>query len=279
MNYYSNQIPLPDITECFSRPNNHNLNMDIFIPDKTKQNGAAVIFIHGGGWHTGKRQQFLWHAHKFATRGYVASTIDYRLVQTAIYPAAVEDCQSAVIWLRRHADNYGIISDRIGVLGSSAGGHLAACMGVLKGNTNDVSARVNCVVDIHGIHDFTLNLDHNTKAQQICEEFIGGPLSETYDQWIQASPVFHVDDYSAPVLLIHDPDDKTVPYDQSTKFANTLMKAGRPLQLLPTPGSGHGFIYNPQNIWLQKIWPTILTWFDQHLLDPHYNSNTTPSEA
>jgi dipeptidyl aminopeptidase/acylaminoacyl peptidase len=76
-----------------------------------------------------------------------------------------------------------------------------------------------------------------------------------------------VDADTAPTLLIHDPGDETVPYDQSVILADALMAAARPMRFLPSPGSGHGFVYNPQNAWAQRVWPVAVAWLDDHLLD------------
>ncbi len=268
MKYYESEMPAPDFTECFSRPaDGRELLADIFVPGKSGGNGAAVVFIHGGGWCAGERRSFLWHAHRLSLRGYVACTIDYRLTPTAPFPAALLDCQAAVKWLRHQAARFGIRGDRIGAMGSSAGGHLAACLGVLDDAGEPGSARVNCVVDVHGVHDFVAHQAGGGKIAEYMEAFIGGPVSEKRALWIEASPALHVDQNSAPMLLMHDPHDDTVPYEQSLLLAKALMEAGRPMQFLPTPGSGHGFVYNPQKTWTQKVWPNAMAWFDRHLLD------------
>lgn len=264
--YYEKEMPDPDFSERFAEPGGEALVIDIFIPDKFKHNKAAVICVHGGGWNAGSRDSFLWHAHRLSLHGYVACTIDYRLSKTASYPAAVEDCQAAVRWMRENASRFGICDDRIGAIGSSAGGHLVACLGVFEETRETVSSRVNCVVDIHGVHDF-ISLGQNAGKVNTCtEDFIGDTITKKRGLWEQASPALYVDSGSAPMLLVHDPSDKTVPYDQSLIMANSLMKAGHPVQFLPSPGSGHGFVYNPQNEWTQRIWPVANSWFDYHLL-------------
>lgn len=96
MKYYDKKTPDPSLTECFANPGGQELITDIFVPVKSKHKGAAVIFVHGGGWNGGERQSFLWHAHRLSLHGYVTCTIDYRLTQTASFPVAVVDCQSAV---------------------------------------------------------------------------------------------------------------------------------------------------------------------------------------
>ena len=264
MRYYETERPDPDITECFASVGDQELMADIFVPVRSKNKGAAVIFVHGGGWNGGSRQAFLWHAHRLSLHGYVTCTIDYRLTRTASFPAAVVDCQSAVKWLRNNASRFDIRSDRIGAVGSSAGGHLVACLGVLD-DGDTTSAKVNCVVDIHGVHDF-VSMAQDGEVRENWELFLGGPISEERDLWIEASPALHVDESSAPMLLVHDPQDKTVPYSQSLILANALIKNNRPMRFLPSPGSGHGFVYNPQDIWTQKVWPSAVAWLDHHLL-------------
>lgn len=261
--YYAKDKPPSDLTECYGGGNDPALVAEVFLPEPARRNGAAVLLIHGGGWYAGSRSAFLWHAHRLALRGYVAATIDYRLAPPAIFPAAVEDCQAAVQWLRRQAGRFGIREDRIGAFGSSAGAHLVACLGVMGAAAD----RVNCVVAVHGLYDFILHMNQHGSINRHWEDFLGGPLADQRERWVQASPALHVDRQSAPMLLTHDPGDTTVPYVQSVSMAKALMDAGRPVQFLPTPGSGHGFVYNPQNPWTQQVWPVALAWFDQHLLD------------
>ena len=267
MNYYAKQIPGPELSECFASPSGHRLISDVYVPDRSKRNGAAVILVHGGGWRAGKRQDFWWHAHRLSLQGYVTCSIDYRLRQSAPFPAALQDCQAAVQWLRREADRFGVSGDRIGAMGSSAGGHLVACLGVLDVAGGTFSAKVNCVVDVHGVHDLVALGDNDGDPKGSLEAFIGGPISEKRDLWIAASPALHADGDSAPMLLVHDPHDEVVPYSQSLLLASALMKAGRPVQFLPSPGSRHGSVYNPENAWTQQMWPVAVAWFDHHLLD------------
>jgi len=254
----------PDMTECFCRVDGVELAADVFLPGSGCRNRAAVVFVHGGGWRGGQRQQFLWHAECLSRKGYVAATIDYRLVEQGIFPAALDDCQSAVQWLRREAARLEIETDRIGAMGSSAGGHLAACLGTIEALTDDgVSSLVNCVVDVHGVHDMTGI--KGGKCNPICDASLGGTLEEQRERWIAASPALQVDGASAPMLLTHDPDDPTVPYEQSILMADALMRQGRPVQFMPTPGSGHGFVYSPQNAWTRKVWPVAVEWLDRWL--------------
>lgn len=267
MKYYDAETPAPDLTECFGNPGDQELLTDVFLPDPAKANSAAVLFVHGGGWHTGSRNAFLWHAHRLSLRGYLSCSIDYRLSGTAVFPAALEDCQAGIRWLRQNVDRFNLNPDKIGTFGSSAGGHLVACLGVLENEQMGVSAKANCVVDVHGVHDFISLWEETGNLNENWVKFLGGPISEKKAEWTAASPALHVSEDSAPMLLIHDPDDPIVPSKQTHLMANALIEAGRPMQFLPTLGSGHGFVYSPENEWTPQVWPSALTWFDHHLLE------------
>lgn len=259
--------PPPDFSEVFASPGGHDLIADGYTPDRENANRAAVVLVHGGGWSGGGRESLIWHTHQLARQGYVACTIDYRLSGTAPYPAALVDCQSALKWIRARSDHFGIDPHRVGAVGSSAGGHLVACLGV-RDDEDPVSARADCVVDIHGVHDFMPIGETDTGPVMQATAFLSGSLTAKPDVWADASPALHVDADTAPMLLLHDPDDTLVPYEQSILLADALMRAARPMQFLPTPGSGHGFIYNPENAWTQRVWPTVVNWLDRHLRAP-----------
>jgi len=262
---FEQKPPEPDLTEVFDSPDDLELKADIALPDSETQNGAGVLFVHGGGWRAGERQAFRWHAHRLSRLGYLAVTIDYRLMPRSPFPAALDDCQSAVAWLRRQADRFGIDENRIGAVGSSAGGHLVACLGVLNDRIRGVSTRVNCVVDVHGIHDFPALRDDTGTINENWEAFLGGSFGNRQPEWIRASPALQVDGDSAPMLVVHDPRDETVPYEQSRLLVDALVKAGRPVQFFPSPGSGHGFFYGSGNPWTQRVWPVAVDWLDQQL--------------
>ena len=106
------------------------LKLDLAMPKTGDGPFPAVVFLHGEGWRAGNRQQMNHFIEGMARLGYVSITVDYRLVPTARFPAQVEDCKAAVRWLRANAKKYRVRPDRIGVVGFSAGGHLASMLGV-----------------------------------------------------------------------------------------------------------------------------------------------------
>jgi acetyl esterase/lipase len=90
---------------------------------------ACVIVIHGGGWSKGTYKDHV--GINLAMKGYFVANVEYRLSGEAKWPAQIEDCKMAVRWLRANAAKYNIDPNHIGCMGSSAGGHLAACLGTM----------------------------------------------------------------------------------------------------------------------------------------------------
>ena len=157
-----------------------------------------------------------------------------------------------------------------GAVGSSAGGHLVACLGVRDTRDNsieelkDFSSRVQCVVDVHGIHDMP-SLVGTSLENQCIVGFLGDSFKNISPVWEDASPIRFISDLTAPMLIIHDPHDTVVPYDDSVKFATALTRAYRPIEFMPVPHAGHGFVYNPQKEWTQKVWPVAVAWLKRFL--------------
>jgi dipeptidyl aminopeptidase/acylaminoacyl peptidase len=120
------------------------------------------------------------------------------------------------------------------------------------------------VVDVHGVHDFA-RLAADGPGHKASVAFLGGTIEQRPAAWAEASPIRRVGADSAPMLLTHDPGDKVVPFEQSTRFAAALIGAGRPCEFIPTPGSGHGFVYNIEGEWSRRIWPLACAWLRQWL--------------
>src|SRR5215213_6838630 len=143
-----------NITYC--KIGERKLLIDAFYPSaKQKLVYTAVIIIHGGGWRSGNRSQFYPLAQRLADLGYVCFTPEYRLSTEALYPAAVYDLKAALRWIHANAATYNIDTTKIAVAGFSAGGELAAFIGVTNGNLKfegaacnmNFSSRVQAIID------------------------------------------------------------------------------------------------------------------------------------
>ena len=236
------------------------LLLDIYGADAvispTTVKRPAIIFVHGGSWSGGSKKDFGQAATIFAQQGYIGICVGYRLAKggTNRYPAQIDDVQRAVRWVRAHAAEYGIDPDKIGALGGSAGGHLVALLGTMDTRDNSdaalasYSSRVQCVVDLFGPTDFTLALDapvvvtpDEAKALKTLENFLG-PLPEAKADYLEASPVTHVDKKSSPFLIFHGGKDAVVPASQSQILDAALREAGIESKLTIFPDQGHGFV-------------------------------------
>ena len=171
----------------------------------------------------------------------------YRLAPKYQFPAAVQDAKSAVRWLRINAAKHKVDPNRIGVTGSSAGGHLAQFLGVTAGvrefegeENPGVSSAVACVVNLYGPSDFTKSYGRAWTRMKCCR-LAGRQFEEARLRHVQASPLNWVTPNAAPTLLIHGTEDKYVAYEQAVWMRDRLAACGVPVELLTLEGAGHGF--------------------------------------
>jgi pectinesterase len=191
------------------------LLLDVFYPSaKSKTKRAAVMIIFGGGWRSGNRTQHYPLAQRLADLGYVCFTPEYRLSTEALYPAAVYDLKSALRWIHANAKKYNVDTNKIAVLGFSAGGELAAFLGVTTGNTKfegdecnlKSSSSVKAIVDLDG----TLSFVHpesgegdDTKKTSAATYWFGYSKKENLKLWEEASPLTYVGKNTPPTIFIN----------------------------------------------------------------------------
>jgi len=225
------------------------LKLDLALPKAAKGPLPTVVFLHGEGWRAGRRQQMNHFIEGMARLGYVGVTPDYRLVPGARFPAQVEDCKAAIRWLRAHAAEYGIRAHRIGVVGFSAGGHLAAMLGLtgmqdgLEGTGGNAgqSSRVQAVVSFFGPTDFSTRDWPADLEKEVIVPFLGGSWADRPDVYRKASPISYASAQAPPFLFVHGTDDRLVPVDQSRRLAARLERLGVPAPVIEFEGEGHGF--------------------------------------
>lgn len=220
--------------------------LDLYRPAKAEKPLPVIVWIHGGAFRMGSKDQGS-PALSFVLKGYAVASINYRLSQHALFPAQIEDCKSAVRFLRANASKYNLNPDRIAVWGASAGGNLAALVGTTgdsmdfdKGEKNLTSSRVQAVVDFFGPTDFTkMGGDHDSPDSPE-SALIGGPIQENKAKAARANPIAFVTKSDPPFLIVHGSSDPMVPYSQSVLLAESLKKAGVPVIFHTIEGAGHG---------------------------------------
>ena len=181
------------------------------------------------------------------------ASLNYRLTDKAKFPAQLEDCKAAIRWLRKHAVEYGLDPDRIGVFGASAGGHLVALLGTtggLKqfdqvGGNTDVSSRVEAVCDMCGPTDLTTIAQQagaQYKLRELVKQFLGSDPETDKNVARSASPVAYAHAGDPPFLIMHGDADDIVPYQQGAELYYILKKANVDAQLATQKGGGHNFM-------------------------------------
>jgi len=236
----------------YGRAGGERLLLDLYIPEGAKKPLPAVVLIHGGGWVGGDKSRTQPAALFIAGHGYIVASVNYRLAPRHKYPAQLDDVQRAVRWLRMHAKDFGIDPKRIAAWGSSAGGHLAARLGLRDARDNSdpelskYSARVQCVVDLFGPTDLAGAAERSPRAERILLAFLGRPYGEAPELWRDASPLYHVSPDDAPFYIIHGTEDRLVPVSESEKLAEALRKAGVEVTFVKIEGMGHGRPLTPR---------------------------------
>jgi acetyl esterase/lipase len=207
-----------------------------------------ILWFHGGGWRGGSRMDPS-PALAFFDSGYAVANVSYRLSTQAQWPAQLHDAKAAVRWLRVHADSLGLDTARFVAWGTSAGGHLAAMLGLttgadsLDGTVGDypgVSAAVRAVVSYHGATNFLEPHPQRWKRGSSVGQLLGCAVADCRERARLASPVTHATPGDAPFFIVHGTADSTVPFRQSVALDSVLRLAGVPVELVTLPGAGHG---------------------------------------
>ncbi len=220
------------------------LKLDIYFPeDMSGQPLPAVIYIHGGAWVTGSKEggSGLRDLKALVENGFIGVSIDYRLAPDYGFPAQIQDVKCAIRYIRENAEKYHVDPDRIGIIGSSAGGHLAALAGLADescgfdvGPYLEQSSRVQAVVDMFGPSDLTVVPEDKR------ELIIGVFKSLDTETLAWASPVTYVSPDDPPFLIIHGENDQVVSVDQSIRLYEALRQAGVEATLVVVKNAGHG---------------------------------------
>jgi len=195
------------------------LTMDIYSGSGHDGRRPGLVFLHGGGWVLGdKRMQGLPLCNHLATLGWVCANANYRLSPGATYPDHVVDAESAVAWLREHADEYGVDPDFIAIAGNSAGAHIAA-MTALTGDS------AQAIVTFYGVYDLTNRLGVHGSA--FLDRLIGPHVVKAFfatepERFHAASPMDHVERASIPWLLVQGDCDSLTPAAEAREFARRL---------------------------------------------------------
>ncbi|MDD3356499.1 MAG: alpha/beta hydrolase [Dysgonamonadaceae bacterium] len=214
------------------------LQIDLYKPKNAGEPLPLLLFIHGGGWKSGKRSDYMVYLISFAEKGYMTGTVSYRLKRDSIYPASVEDVSDAVEWVFKNGENFGYDPHRVALIGGSAGAHLSmlAAYG-WRGSRSQMDSiannnQIKAVVDIYGPVDLT---DDYAQTQSLVTGFMGHSYREKPELYKEASPITYLSKSAPPTLILHGTSDKLVPIHQSDTLKSRLDELEVPCEYYKLP--------------------------------------------
>jgi acetyl esterase len=252
----------------FGKADGRPLLLDLCVPDRAVTPSVArrpaVILVHGGSWTHGDPSEWLGICRWMASDGFVAASIGYRLAPAHVFPAGIDDLETAVRWLKSPAQvaSYAINPDRIGAFGGSAGGNLVSLLGVSGTGPVDEGDRVEAVAELSGPIDLTANGLEQTDFYPYELSYLGCVSYADCPQAVAASPIFHVASTDPPFFVAQSTNER-IPLVQSQRFVAALRKVGVPTTFVTRPGDRHSVaILDPE---LKQV---ILDFFTKTLGDP-----------
>ncbi len=263
------------------------LLMDVYTPPLPDAQPAPVaVYIHGGGWESGDKSWIprIVPPEILVGRGYVVVAVNYRLAPTYHWPAQIEDVKCAIRYLRANAAQYHLDPARIGVWGESAGGHLAAMLGLAgpdagfegQGGYADQSSAVQAVVDISGPSDFS---QFAQNPANILQAFLllGHPPTTTEVRTV--SPITYARPDAPPFLIYQGDQDDLVAPIHAQKLDAALRAVGAPVSLVMVQNSGHVFapVGGPTRPTIPEVQGQIADFFDRTLPNAAATIRTFPA--
>ena len=227
------------------------LALDLYQPKGKAKNGL-IVWIHGGAWRSGSKEKV--PILGLVDKGWALASVNYRLSGQARFPAQSYDIKGAIRFLRANQKGYGLRANKVFVIGSSAGGHLAAQVGVTNGQSQlegsvggngKVSSDIQGIVSLYGASNLTTILNQSTPhglsvRVPALEAFIGGQPEDLVKETQLASPVFHVDKKDPPLLMIHGDQDPQMPINQSIELLGKYNELDLDVTFIPLHGAKHG---------------------------------------
>ncbi len=220
--------------------------LEIYLPEKEKATGAAVVICPGGSYKVLSYQgEGIKTAQEFMRNGVAAFVLKYRLPDDAIMIdkkiGPLQDAQQAIKVVRENAAKWGIDINRVGIVGFSAGGHLASTEAThfekaLIENPNNISLRPDFLVLVYPVISMQDNLTHKDSRTNLLGT---SPTKEVIDLY---SNELQVSENTPPTWITHAADDKLVDVDNSISFFEALRHHNVPVEMHIFPKGGHGFV-------------------------------------
>lgn len=235
----------------YARAGDQVLKLDLHLPTG-KLRAPLMVWVHGGAWRSGSKKDM--PLGKLVEEGYAIASVDYRLSTEARFPAQIHDLKAAIRFLRGHASEWRLNAKQIVVAGDSAGGHLAALVGVSNGHPElegevgkdrGQSSSVQGIISFYGGANLMTILKQSTPhglsvRVPALDLLLGGQPDAVPTLARLASPVSHVDRSDPPLLLLHGDQDPQMPINQALELFGAYKKAKADVQFEVVHGAAHG---------------------------------------
>jgi acetyl esterase/lipase len=253
--------------------------LDIYKPrDRDLSDAPVLLQIHGGAWTIGtKEQQGLLLMNRMAQQGWICVASNYRLAPKHAFPTQIVDVKRAIAWVHENIKAYGGDPSYLAITGGSAGGHLAALAALTPGLADyqpgfeDSDTSISACVPFYGIYDLA-GLTETVESIRMRDWFLGPRIfrknaKTDLDDFVQASPLAHVETHAPDFFVIHGRNDTLAPVQQARAFVEALRETSdATVTYAELPGAQHAFevfssIRSQHTIaavqrWLQWHWAT-----------------------
>lgn len=245
------------------------LKLDIIYPKDGENKYPCIIWICGGGWRILDKSAHLAYLSMLAREGFVVASIQYRISSEEKYPAQLKDVKAAIRYLKAHAKRFCIDEARFGIMGESAGGHLAAMSALVsdkefeEGQYLEYSSAVQAACTWYPVIDLTDFSYPSTDetAASIESDLLGCNVAYNKEKALSASPISYVTKDAPPFLIIHGTDDHTVSFSHGEVFHDKLEAAGCDVKLIAIEGAEHA----DTRFFQDEIWEEIISFFKEKL--------------
>jgi acetyl esterase/lipase len=244
------------------------LTLQILKPKNAKGKLPCIVYVQGSAWFKQDVYGNLPQLAEFAKRGYIIAIVEYRPSTVAKFPAQLQDAKTAIRFIRKNAETYGVDTDNIFIWGDSSGGHTALMVGLTQNNTEldtedykDFSIKVNGIVDFYGPTDISqMNYSPSTmdhiQAKTPEGMLIGGKnVLENLEEAAKTNPINYLNDAkkTTPILILHGSKDRLVPFKQSVLLADALKKNNFVYEFYQLKGADHG----SSEFWTKEIFDIV----------------------
>jgi acetyl esterase/lipase len=243
LHVYGSYRVVPNIT--YLTANNWDAKLDVYQSRDATTPNPTLIYFHGGGWTAGSKEASSLTFLPFLDMGWNIVNVEYRLAKISLAPAAVQDALCALRWVYRNGKEYNVDTNRLVLMGNSAGGHLALTTGMIPASASldslcpgNEQLKVAAIINWYGITDVN-ELLAGPNVRNYAVAWLGG-MSDREEIAKRVSPLTYVRAGLPPIVSIQGDADPTVPYSQNVRLHQALDRAGVRNQFVTIANGKHG---------------------------------------